>query len=34
MTVWLLGDQLNADAAPLHGDDDHVLLVEALRLVG
>ena len=29
MTVWLLGDQLNADVGPLRGDDDHVLLVEA-----
>jgi deoxyribodipyrimidine photolyase-related protein len=29
MTVWLLGDQLNADAAVLQGDDDHVLMVEA-----
>ena len=29
MTVWLLGDQLNADVGPLQGDDDHVLMVEA-----
>jgi deoxyribodipyrimidine photolyase-related protein len=34
MTVWLLGDQLNPDLAPLGSDDDHVLMVEAHGFAG